>query len=515
VPSPHDETGTVLDNAFRLVIVMGGLLLVLLGINVLRPPTDELAAYLVAEPSAAPAIALTDPQGAPFSLDSLRGDPVLIFFGYTHCPDVCPATIGQVSQAMQSYGPSAKAVYVTVDPERDTVEWLAEYARYLPAGMIPLTGTADEIRVAADAWGVRYARVDTGSDDEYSMSHTADVYLVDATGRLSARFPFGIEAETIDAALRRVGGGGGQPMAPPASATPSPGPSVSPATAPTQSPPPATSDIAPLRAEVRSTSVWAGGASPVILALYDDSVRLAAEPRAARAQLLDAQGTTVGDPVDVVAVRQPGVAELSFVATVDIPDPGRWMLEVTVDDEARTLAGRAWLTALDPGTTAALGAPAPTVRTPTIDDVGVLRAITTDPAPDPRLSTRSTVDALAAGQPFVLVVDSPRFKVSPACGRAVTLARYFLDRWSDVSFIHLEPLRYSIVADTPVLEGSLDDPRLTPIAEAWGIGGDPWGARSMPWIFIVDADGIVRAKYQGVVGSADVDVILSLIAQGA
>jgi hypothetical protein len=58
------------------------------------------------------------------------------------------------------------------------------------------------------------------------------------------------------------------------------------------------------------------------------------------------------------------------------------------------------------------------------------------------------------------------------------------------------------------------DPRLSPVAEAWGIGGAPWGARSMRWIFVVDGRGIVRAKYEGVVGTDDVDVLLALIAQG-
>ena len=70
------------------------------------------------------------------------------------------------------------------------------------------------------------------------------------------------------------------------------------------------------------------------------------------------------------------------------------------------------------------------------------------------------------------------------------------------------------MTDTPVLTGSLGDPSLTDVASAWGIGGSPWGALTMPWVFVVDGNGIVRAKYQGVMGSDDVDVILSLIAQG-
>ena len=168
--------------------------------------------------------------------------------------------------------------------------------------------------------------------------------------------------------------------------------------------------------------------------------------------------------------------------------------------------------ALDPGGTAALGAPAPTIRTPTAADFGGdLTWVTTDPLPDPRLSDTSTTDALAAGEPFVLVVDSYSFKVTPACGKAVVMAKQLGDRWTETPFIHHEPYRYTVVTTEPVLEGTLADPVLTEVAEAWGVGSAPWGVGSMPWIFIVDGAGIVRAKYQGVMGSADVDVMLSLL----
>jgi hypothetical protein len=117
----------------------------------------------------------------------------------------------------------------------------------------------------------------------------------------------------------------------------------------------------------------------------------------------------------------------------------------------------------------------------------------------------------ARHQPFVLVVDSTRFRVSPACGKAIIMARYLVYRWSDVAFIHLEPYRYTLVANTPVLSGSIEDPPVGPVAAAWGVDAPPWGATSMPWVFVVDGDGIVRAKYQGLMGSDDVDVMLALI----
>jgi hypothetical protein len=173
--------------------------------------------------------------------------------------------------------------------------------------------------------------------------------------------------------------------------------------------------------------------------------------------------------------------------------------------------GSAAITALDPGDSAAIGAPAPAIDTPTLDDVGgKALAITTQELPDLRLYRQSVADARAAGRPYVLVVDSARFKVSPACGRALTMISYLVDRWDEqVTFVHLEPFPYRVVTEAPVLEGSIADPPLNRQARALGLGDRTWPATKMPWIFVVDGDGIVRAKYEGVVGSDDIDLILS------
>jgi hypothetical protein len=254
----------------------------------------------------------------------------------------------------------------------------------------------------------------------------------------------------------------------------------------------------------------------VILALFGPGGRLNDTSARVTVQLTTADGAPVGGTVAAVAVRPPGLDDVSWVATLDIPSPRAWRLNVTAQAGALPLTGSTGLvTALEQGATPALGSPAPSIHTPTLDDVGGdARAVTTDPIPDRRLSARSTTDALSDHVPFVLVLDSTRFRVTPACGRALVMARYLLDRWPQVTFIHHEPFRYSIVTDTPVLDGTLVDPPLTDVAAAWGLGSAPWDAVSMPWIFIVDGDGIVRAKYQGIVGSEDVDVIVSLIAQG-
>ena len=125
----------------------------------------DVASFLYPTPRQAPPIELTDQDARAFSLTSFRGEPTMVFFGYTHCPDVCPATIGTMGLAMSAFGPGLHAVFVTVDPERDTTTWLKEYVRFLPAGFVALTGTAGQIRATADAWGVRYARVEGATPD--------------------------------------------------------------------------------------------------------------------------------------------------------------------------------------------------------------------------------------------------------------------------------------------------------------------------------------------------------------
>jgi hypothetical protein len=264
-----------------------------------------------------------------------------------------------------------------------------------------------------------------------------------------------------------------------------------------------------------SSSVWAGGASPVILELTGPNGRLADVDAAVTVQVLTLAGIAQGAPVRAIPVRPPGVDDVSYVAFLDLPEPGWWDLAVSARTGALDLAGRGSVAALEQGGSARLGRAAPGERTPTLDDVGgVALRITTDPAPDLRLSRTSTADALAAGRPFVLVVDSARFKVTPACGKALGLAKYLVNRWPDVPFIHLEPYRYDVVTDAAIIAGSLTAPTLVDAADAWGVGAPPWGVGSMPWAFVVDGDGTVVAKYQGVVGSDDLDVIVAMLVAG-
>ena len=224
------------------------------------PTAGQSLFYTDAEP--APPIELTASDGSHFSLAAHRGTAQLVFFGYTHCPDVCPLTVGTVGDAIAKAASPVQAVFVTVDPERDTTSWLADYSRYTPRGFAFVTGSDQQISQTAAAWNVRYARVDTTTPGEYEMTHTADVYAIDAAGTLRAHFPFGTDAATMDATLAQI-------VASTASTS-----SASTAAPSAWSAPPTAGSVEDLDVEVVSSSVWAGGQSPLILTIADGSGRI-------------------------------------------------------------------------------------------------------------------------------------------------------------------------------------------------------------------------------------------------
>jgi protein SCO1 len=153
----------------------------------------------IGDPRPAPELAgLAYPDLTPFDIADLEGSTVLLYFGYTHCPDVCPATLGELFGVWEE-APDMQAVYITVDPERDTPEFLTEWTRYLPDNLHALTGSPGAIRRAAENFGVRYARVETTSTSGYTMSHTAELYLIDKHGQLLLSYPFGTPAAEIAA----------------------------------------------------------------------------------------------------------------------------------------------------------------------------------------------------------------------------------------------------------------------------------------------------------------------------
>ncbi len=152
----------------------------------------------------APDFALTDENGQPFKLSDLRGQWILLAYGYTHCPDVCPLTLSRlrdVKKALDPNGDRLQVVFVTIDPERDTPDIMQKYVSHFdqtfPQKFKGLSGTPQEIAQAAKAYNVKYEKKDVKPDGSYSMGHTAEVYLIDPQFNWRMTFPFGVKAEEI------------------------------------------------------------------------------------------------------------------------------------------------------------------------------------------------------------------------------------------------------------------------------------------------------------------------------
>jgi protein SCO1/2 len=143
----------------------------------------------------------------PVDTRSLRGHVLLVFFGYTHCPDVCPASLANGAQAFVSLTAAERAkarlIMVSVDPERDTPARLKEYANFFHTGMVGVTGTPEQIAAVAKAYGAGYLRQPADAQGNYAVDHTANTYLVGPDGKLAAVIPLGMATTDLVAAIRK------------------------------------------------------------------------------------------------------------------------------------------------------------------------------------------------------------------------------------------------------------------------------------------------------------------------
>jgi protein SCO1 len=142
--------------------------------------------------SLGPAFELTDHNGRPFSSAALAGQTYAVFFGFTHCPDVCPTTLLEMSNALQRLGADAdrlRIVFVTVDPERDTPEQLRQYLDSFDPRIIGLTGSEQQIAAVAKGWNAFHNKIPEG-DGTYTVVHSAYVYLMDRNNRLVGTMGF-------------------------------------------------------------------------------------------------------------------------------------------------------------------------------------------------------------------------------------------------------------------------------------------------------------------------------------
>ena len=167
------------------------------------PATEDSAA---AASAFTPTFALADSEGRIRTTDEFRGKFLLVFFGFTSCPDVCPTTLSEVAQVMDDLGSEAGSVqpiFISIDPERDRRLGLAEFTAAFHPSIIGLAGDEAQTRAAADSFRIFYAREgDAAAPDGYTMSHSPALYLIGPEGDWLRQFTYGTPATDILADLQ-------------------------------------------------------------------------------------------------------------------------------------------------------------------------------------------------------------------------------------------------------------------------------------------------------------------------
>ncbi len=150
---------------------------------------------------------LADPSGRPRFLDEFRGSVVLLYFGYTYCPDVCPTDLAIIGAMLRSLGPQAKAVqplFVTLDPQRDTPQVLREYVAAFHPRFVALRGSEEDTRRLALSYKVFYEKVRGADGGPYLIDHAAFTFLIDRNGQYVAFFPPGTKADRMAVMVREA-----------------------------------------------------------------------------------------------------------------------------------------------------------------------------------------------------------------------------------------------------------------------------------------------------------------------
>ena len=198
---------TATQRKWRWIYILAGvpavIVIAVLILQQLAPPSFN--GMVIQSPQRAADFTLTASTGQRMGLQDLRGKTVLLFFGYTFCPDVCPTTIADLTQAMTILGPKKAAkvqvVFVSVDPERDTPERLQEYLSFFNPTFLGMTGTPDELIAASTPFGIFYEKHEGTPATGYLVDHTATITLIDKEGYVRLVFPYGLGAEAMAADL--------------------------------------------------------------------------------------------------------------------------------------------------------------------------------------------------------------------------------------------------------------------------------------------------------------------------
>lgn len=152
--------------------------------------------------------ALVNHMGEPVTQEAFRGKPSAIFFGFTHCPEICPTTLYEIDNWFKALGDDAdklNAYFVTIDPERDTPQVLGDYITSVSSNVVGITGNPEDVRDMARGYAVFFKRIEL-EDDDYTMDHTASIFLLDSEGRFRKTIAYGEASETAIAKLRDLTG---------------------------------------------------------------------------------------------------------------------------------------------------------------------------------------------------------------------------------------------------------------------------------------------------------------------
>lgn len=147
-------------------------------------------------------------QDGPLDSKGLRGKVLLVYFGYTNCPDVCPASLSAGGQALNALSAEerqrVKLIMVSVDPERDSLKHLKEYTAFFHADMVGATGSREQIASLAKAYGAGYIKQAAKADGSYAVDHTVSTYVVDPEGKLAAVLELGVPTDKLLATIRKL-----------------------------------------------------------------------------------------------------------------------------------------------------------------------------------------------------------------------------------------------------------------------------------------------------------------------
>ena len=170
-------------------------------------PTPKLVATDITGADFGQTIALTDQNGQARTLDEFKGKAVALFFGYTHCPDVCPTTMTDMKQTMKILGPQAdelQVLFVTLDPERDTQEVLAKFVPSFDKRFIGLRGTTEQVEATAKAFKIFVNKVPTKKGSDYTIDHSAGMYVFDKFGKIRLYVDYGEKPADIASDIKTI-----------------------------------------------------------------------------------------------------------------------------------------------------------------------------------------------------------------------------------------------------------------------------------------------------------------------